>query len=30
MIGYEYLAPWCGHCHHFSPVFESIARVSNV
>jgi len=24
------LAPWCGHCHQFSPIFESIARVSNV
>ncbi|CAF0811895.1 unnamed protein product [Rotaria sp. Silwood1] len=22
----DFYAPWCGHCHHFSPIFESIAR----
>lgn len=27
---YFILAPWCGHCHHFAPIFESIAQVSFV
>ncbi|CAF0927093.1 unnamed protein product [Adineta steineri] len=22
----DFYAPWCGHCHQFSPIFESIAR----
>ena len=25
---FSFVAPWCGHCHQFSPIFEIIARVS--
>jgi DnaJ family protein C protein 10 len=25
----DFYAPWCGHCHHFSPIFESIAQRLN-
>ncbi|CAF3957073.1 unnamed protein product [Rotaria magnacalcarata] len=22
----DFYAPWCGHCHQFSPIFEGVAR----
>ncbi|CAF1118538.1 unnamed protein product [Didymodactylos carnosus] len=24
----DFYAPWCGHCHQFSPILEGVARLS--
>ena len=25
----DFFAPWCGHCVHFAPYFEKLAKVSD-